>query len=165
MIKQNLELAKVTEEQKENETALSQLTENIEKKQKDMEELKSRKSYSDYELQDLTNKKALLQADLDKRQKEERDRIMPELEKLVESVKVLNEDIARINAESDKKQKRIEALEKIRAEVDAKSEKIKEEHEKLQEDYISAQQKPLNVGYRPPFRRVIAKCFRAMRTE
>eukprot|EP01022_Parablepharisma_sp_SALTPOND_P017426 TRINITY_DN277_c0_g2_i3.p2 TRINITY_DN277_c0_g2~~TRINITY_DN277_c0_g2_i3.p2 ORF type:complete len:812 (+),score=225.35 TRINITY_DN277_c0_g2_i3:5780-8215(+) len=145
MIKQNLELAKVTEEQKENETALAQLTENIEKQQKEMEELKGKKSYSDYELQDLTNKKALLQADLEKRQKEEWDRIKPELDRLEEGVKYLNSEIEWMDKEAEKKNKQIETLEQAKIELEAKYEEAKEEHEKLQEEYISAKQKPLNV--------------------
>ena len=158
MIKQSLELAKVTEEQKENETALTQLTENIEKQQKDMEELKSRKSYSDYELQDLTNKKAILHSELEKRQKEERDRITPQLNGLTGAVKDLLEEIERIKSESKKKTERIASLEKIRAEVELKSDKIKEEHEKVQEEYNSAKQKPLNVGYGNAKVKRIGKC-------
>jgi len=141
-----LEHAKVSEEQKENETALAQLSENIEKQQKDMDELKSRKSYSDYELQDLTNKKALLQADLEKRQKEERDRIGPELSRLEGAVSDLMTDIESAKKDAEKKKQMIEELDKMKAEAELRSEKIKEEHEKVQEEYIAAQQKPLNVS-------------------
>lgn len=141
-----MDLAKVTEEQKENEINLTVLTGNIEKLQKIMEDLKSKKSYLDYEFQDLTNKKALLQADLDKRQKEERDRIMPELERLKQGLKYLNEEILAVNKEIDKQEKQIESLTNHKAETEARFEKTKEDHEKLQEEYISARQKPLNIG-------------------
>jgi peptidoglycan hydrolase CwlO-like protein len=143
MIKQNLELAKVTEEQKENETALAQLTENIEKQQKDMEDLKSKKSYSDYELQELTNRKALLQADFDKRLKEEQDRIQPELQRLEAHAEDLKQEIENKTKEIDKKKQLITELEKARDAADRSLEQKKEENEKLVEDYITAQQKPV----------------------
>jgi chromosome segregation ATPase len=145
-VRQNLDLAKVTEEQKENEANLTVLTENIEKLQKTMEELKSKKSYLDYEFQDLTNRKALLQAELDKKQKDERDRIMPEIERLRDGLKYLKDEIEEIEKEIEKKNKQLELLDKHKVETETMFEKTKDEHEKLQEEYISTRQKPLNVG-------------------
>ena len=145
-MRQNLDLVKVTEEQKENEINLAVLTENIEKLQKIMEELKSKKSYLDYEFQDLTNKKALLQAELDKKQRDEKDRIMPEIERLRNGLKYLKDEIEEIEKEIEKKNKHLELLEKHKVETETMFEKTKDEHERLQEEYISTRQKPLNVG-------------------
>eukprot|EP00826_Nyctotherus_ovalis_P011429 TRINITY_DN1297_c0_g1_i10.p1 TRINITY_DN1297_c0_g1~~TRINITY_DN1297_c0_g1_i10.p1 ORF type:complete len:761 (-),score=376.76 TRINITY_DN1297_c0_g1_i10:324-2606(-) len=111
-----------------------------------MEELKSKKSYLDYEFQDLTNRKALLQAELEKKQREERERIMPEIERLRSGIKYLKEEIEETEKEVEKKNKQLELLEKHKVETESMFEKTKDEHEKLQEEYISARQKPLNVG-------------------
>ena len=136
----------MTEEQKENEINLTVLTGNIEKLQKIMEDLKSKKSYLDYEFQDLTNKRALLQAELDKRQREERERIMPQLEQLNQKLKYLNEEILDNTKEIEKHEKQIELLTTHKAEVETMLEKIKDDHEKIQEEYIMARQKPLNIN-------------------
>lgn len=111
-----------------------------------MEELKSKKSYLDYEFQDLTNRKALSQADLDKRQKEERDRIKPEIDRLKDGLKFLKEEIDDIDKEMEKKNKQLELLGNHKIKAEGMLEKAKEEHEKIQEEFISAQQKPLNIG-------------------
>lgn len=146
MIKQNLDYTKAKEEDKENGIAINQLTDNIDKAQKDMEEIKSKKSYSDYEYQELANKKALSQADLDMRQKTERDKIMPILTDLEETVNSLLEDTKKKKADGEKKKLRIIEREKVRGETDIKLEKAKDEHEKMQEEYIAAQQKPLSIN-------------------
>lgn len=142
MVKQTMEYTKVMEEQKENETVLAQLQENLNKQQKDMEELKSRKSYLDYDSQDLLNKKSLMQAKLEKREKDERDHIMPELEAMENAVRSAKEDIERNKAIVAKYQQTIDTLEKRKAELDLKCDKTKEENENLQEEYVFATGKP-----------------------
>ena len=110
-----------------------------------MEDLKSKKSYLDYEFQDLTNKRALAQAELEKRQREERERITPDLESYGQKLKYLKEEIISINKEIEMEKNQLNVLGNVKIEKENRLEKIKEEHEKVQEEYISSRQKPLNI--------------------
>lgn len=137
-----LKLEKAQQQQKQNEETLKELNNTINDVRRDVETIEERRQVLRQEIHQLESEKQDLETDINMKAARERERLVPEIERMEQLIAEIHQDIGQSDLKLQKEEKESQDVEEALAALEKKKEDYKEQIEQLQHDYLKERDEP-----------------------
>ncbi|CDW91529.1 UNKNOWN [Stylonychia lemnae] len=141
-----LKLEKAQQQQKQNEETLKELNNTINDVRRTIETIEERRQVLRQEIHQLENEKQDLEGDIIQKQTQERERIIPEMQKIEAAIAEITQEIAQNDVRIQKEDKTNQEIEEKLNQMDKEKEEFKDKIESLQQEFLKERDEPNRLG-------------------
>eukprot|EP00347_Sterkiella_histriomuscorum_P000313 403376359 len=141
-----LKLEKAQQQQKQNEETLKELNNTINDVRRTIETIEERRQVLRQEIHVLENQKLDLESDINVKQTQERERIIPEIERMEALIAELQNEISQTDFKIQKEERANTEIEEKLTVMDKEKDDYKEKIESLQQDFLKERDEPNRLG-------------------